>query len=317
MEENDLAMHYVCTHEKARQLVDAHSRFWVGNCGCRESHGTCARSRVDVCLMFTPDDPGSGSGKREVTRGEVDAILQEAEDKFLVTRPWRNAERNATIGICFCCDDCCGYFLDPSERCDKGELVAATDFDACTHCSACVDVCYFHARGMVEGKLAVDGELCYGCGLCVSVCPESCIRMVSARPNEQQRWLDAYDSLPGLLGMAWQMLEATGFDLYRLQEELRAEYRRKGLPFRWSMPHRHPYYCEVCGYSNTDIQHELENPAAGEDTPGLRKVEVWELAVHQAREHGVPFAEDVQAFLSELMAQGMEGESGTPDEATL
>jgi hypothetical protein len=22
-----------------------------------------------------------------------------------------------------CCDDCCGYFLDPSERCNKGEVL--------------------------------------------------------------------------------------------------------------------------------------------------------------------------------------------------
>ena len=302
MENDGLAMHYVCTHEKALQLVDSHQRFWVSNCGCRESRGTCARSRMEVCLMFTPDDPGSGSGKREITRAEVEAILQEAEEKFLVTRPWRNEERSETAGICFCCDDCCGYFRDPGEKCDKGELVARTDFEACTHCSACVDVCYFHARTMEEDKLVVDPERCYGCGLCASVCPEGCIRMVSSRPNPQQRWLDAYDSLPALLNMAWQMLEATGFDLFRLQEELRAEYRRKGLPFRWSMPHRRPYFCDICGYSNTDIDHELENPAAGEETPALRKVEVGELAVHQAREHGVSLSTHVQTFLAQFAA---------------
>jgi Fe-S-cluster-containing hydrogenase component 2 len=305
----DLAMHYVCTHEKALQLVDAHQRFWVCNCGCRESRGGCARSRLDLCLMFTPDDPGSGSGKREITRVEVQAILEEAADKLLVTRPWRNDDRSETIGICFCCDDCCGYFLDPSEKCDKGELVARTDLDACTHCSACVDVCHFHARAMSGDKLTVNAERCYGCGLCVTVCPEECIRTVSARPNEQQRWLDAYDSLPGLLGMAWQMLEATGLDLYRLQEELRTEYRRKGLPFRWSMPHRRPYDCDVCGYSNTDIEHELENPAASEATPGLRKVGVSELAVHRAREHGMSFPGDVQGFLTQFAGQE-EGSAG-------
>jgi hypothetical protein len=37
MDNPDLAMHYVCTHEKARQLVQTQQRFWVSNCGCRES----------------------------------------------------------------------------------------------------------------------------------------------------------------------------------------------------------------------------------------------------------------------------------------
>jgi len=314
---SNLAMHYVCTHQKAQQLMDAQQRFWVCNCGCRESRGECARSRMDVCLMFTADDPGSGAGKREITRAEAEAILGEAADKFLVARPWRNEDRSETVGICFCCDDCCGYFLDPSEKCDKGEMIARTDFGACTHCSACVDVCYFHARVMNNEKLTVDPERCYGCGLCVTVCPEECIRMVSAVPNPQQRWLDAYDSLPGLLNMAWQMLEATHFDLFRLQEELRAEYRRKGLPFHWSMPYRRPYFCDICGYSNTDLQHELENPAASEGAPALRKVEVWELAVHKAREHGMAFPAEVQAFLAQLAALGAEPDGpASPKEAS-
>jgi ferredoxin len=183
MDNSELAMHYVCTHEKARELVQAHPRFWVCNCGCRESRGACARSRMDLCLMFTPDDPGSGSAKKEATRAEVLDILQEAETKFLVARPWRDDARHETIGICFCCDDCCGCFLDSSEGCDKGDLVARTDFDACTHCGDCMDVCYFHARMMASDKLTVDAERCYGCGLCLAVCPEACIRMVPTPPH--------------------------------------------------------------------------------------------------------------------------------------
>ena len=186
MDNADLAMHYVCTHERARQLVDAQEHFWVSNCGCRESRGGCARSRMDLCLMFTADDPGSGSGKREITWSQAAAILDEAADKFLVARPWRNDDRSATIGICFCCDDCCGYFLDPSERCDKGDLVAQTDLDACTHCAACADVCYFHARAMAGEKLTVAPQRCYGCGLCMAVCPQDCIHMAPTPANEGQ-----------------------------------------------------------------------------------------------------------------------------------
>ena len=178
MSEEKVPIHYVCTHEKSRELVDARERFWVCNCGCREGKGGCARSRTDVCLMFTPGEFASGSGTREVTRSEVMDILREADEKQLVARPFRNDARDDTEGICFCCDDCCGYFLNPEEKCDKGDLVAETDMDDCTHCGACTEVCYFKARSMRGDEMRADGSLCYGCGLCASVCPLECIHMV-------------------------------------------------------------------------------------------------------------------------------------------
>jgi Pyruvate/2-oxoacid:ferredoxin oxidoreductase delta subunit len=176
----DLAMHYVCTHDQARRLIKAHEEFWVSNCGCRESKANCKRSRMDVCLIFDPADPGSGTGKHEITRAEADALVKEADDHYLVTRPWRNADRTRTDGICFCCDDCCGYFSDPNERCDKGDLRQKTDMDECIQCGVCVDLCYFHARVMVDDELRVTEDNCYGCGLCVPVCPVQCIEMVAA-----------------------------------------------------------------------------------------------------------------------------------------
>jgi Pyruvate/2-oxoacid:ferredoxin oxidoreductase delta subunit len=178
MNGSQVPCHYVCTHEEARKLVEGHKQFWVSNCGCREQRGQCARSRMDVCLAFNPEDQASGSGKREATVKDARAILDEAADKHLVARPFRNKERTATDGICFCCDDCCGYFLNPEEKCDKGDLVAVTDLDQCTDCGECVPVCHFGARAMEGDKLAVDPERCYGCGLCASVCPLECIEMV-------------------------------------------------------------------------------------------------------------------------------------------
>jgi len=178
MSENEPAFHYVCTHDRARELVESHDRFWVSNCGCREGKGKCARSRMDVCLIFAESFPGSGTGKKPATRAEVNEILSEAKDKHLVTRPFRDDARTATEGICFCCDDCCGYFLDPSEKCDKGEFTENTDLLECNNCGECVEVCYFKARTMSEGQLIVNTEACYGCGLCVDVCPKACIGLV-------------------------------------------------------------------------------------------------------------------------------------------
>lgn len=181
MSEEDLAFHYVCTWEEARKMAGRHEQFWVENCGCREKHeGSCARSRMDLCLMFRGDvQASSGSGKREISRAFVDEIFREAKEKHLVTRPFRNEkDMSQTDGICFCCDDCCGYFLDPTERCDRGSSIEKTQQNECTNCGECARVCYFGARKMKRDELTVNRNECYGCGLCVGVCPENCIQMV-------------------------------------------------------------------------------------------------------------------------------------------
>lgn len=176
-------MHYVCTRDEARAILDRQKRFWVSNCGCRERRGGCARSRIDLCLEFRPVNASGGSGLREISRAEVEEILREAEARHLVMRPFRDESRQQTEGFCVCCDDCCGYFLSPTEeRCDKGALIQSTDAAACTDCGDCTHVCYFGARKMEDGRLAVDSDACYGCGLCLDVCPAGCIRMVARHP---------------------------------------------------------------------------------------------------------------------------------------
>jgi heterodisulfide reductase subunit A-like polyferredoxin len=102
-----------------------------------------------------------------------------AEEGGLVARPFRDEEeRVRTEGICFCCDDCCAYFLDPTEVCDRGDLIETTGRDECDDCGLCVEACRFGARSIVEGALALRRENCYGCGLCVGACPRGAVRMV-------------------------------------------------------------------------------------------------------------------------------------------
>jgi electron transport complex protein RnfB len=170
-------IHYVCTHEEAERLIRASKWFSISNCGCRESSGACARSRLDVCLSFDPADPGSGSGSRPVGIEEALGVLAEARTKRLITRPWRNADRTGTAGVCNCCDDCCGYFIDSNEKCDRGAMTEHTDMAACSGCGACEPACHFGARKMGREGLAVDRDRCYGCGLCVESCAVGCISM--------------------------------------------------------------------------------------------------------------------------------------------
>jgi ferredoxin len=174
-----IPIHYVCTHDAAQGLIDRHERFWVSNCGCREGNKDgCKRSRLDVCLMFDESEESSGSGKKTATRADVDSIMKETKDKRLVARPFRNADRTETNGICFCCDDCCGYFRPGNDyACDKGEMIEETVLADCTDCGECEPVCYFKARATSDGKLALNRDSCHGCGLCVDACPTDCIRM--------------------------------------------------------------------------------------------------------------------------------------------
>jgi hypothetical protein len=104
MNDKDIAFHYVCTRDQAKEIAGGFDRYWVMNCGCREERGAiCARSRMDLCLMFREDIEGSGgSGKKEISKAELEDIFKEAKEKHLVTRPFRNdKDRTKTEGICF------------------------------------------------------------------------------------------------------------------------------------------------------------------------------------------------------------------------
>jgi ferredoxin len=179
MSKDDLHMHYVCTHIEAETLINSHSHFWVSNCGCREQKGGCGRSRIDVCLMFKGDAGSSGSGLKSIAPPQARAILTEAKNKMLVARPFRNmANMSETEGICFCCDDCCGYFLDKNEICDKGQQIELTHNNSCSNCGECIEVCHFEARYFENKQIVINRDRCYGCGLCAGVCPEVCIDII-------------------------------------------------------------------------------------------------------------------------------------------
>ena len=171
-------MHFVCTIDEAKEIASKQKTFWVSDCGCRERKGRCNQSRHDVCLYFNKHIEGSGGNKKQISEKQLQELFSEAERKILVPRPFRNDDRTGIDGICFCCNDCCAYFLDPSEACDKGQHIESTLMDDCTHCGICADVCFFKARIMKNDELKIISKNCYGCGLCVNTCPAGCIRMI-------------------------------------------------------------------------------------------------------------------------------------------
>jgi len=71
-------------------------------------------------------------------------------------------------------------FLNPviERREEVGILIPKVDYDKCTFCGRCAEVCVYHALAVVKQKVLIFPELCHGCGSCTLNCPEKAIHEV-------------------------------------------------------------------------------------------------------------------------------------------
>jgi MinD superfamily P-loop ATPase len=71
-------------------------------------------------------------------------------------------------------------FLNPTieHREEVGILIPEVDYDKCTFCGRCAEVCAYHAIAVVKRKVLIFPELCHGCGSCTLNCPEGAIHEV-------------------------------------------------------------------------------------------------------------------------------------------
>jgi len=71
-------------------------------------------------------------------------------------------------------------FLNPTieRREEVGILIPEVDYDKCTFCGRCAEVCAYHAIAVVKQKVLIFPELCHGCGSCALNCPEEAIHEV-------------------------------------------------------------------------------------------------------------------------------------------
>lgn len=75
---------------------------------------------------------------------------------------------------------------DHPELADNIEAsIPQCDFDKCTMCGACVDLCPTNATDLVgSGKFTIEPEYCVGCGLCVEACENHALKMVTCPGSE-------------------------------------------------------------------------------------------------------------------------------------
>ena len=68
-------------------------------------------------------------------------------------------------------------FLNPTfeDQEEVGILIPQVNYDRCTFCGRCAEVCVWHAIAVVSQKVLVFPELCHGCGSCTLNCPEGAI----------------------------------------------------------------------------------------------------------------------------------------------
>ena len=71
-------------------------------------------------------------------------------------------------------------FLNPviERRGEVGVLIPEVDYDKCTFCGRCAEVCVYHVLAVVNQKVLIFPELCHGCGSCTLNCPEKAIHEV-------------------------------------------------------------------------------------------------------------------------------------------
>jgi MinD superfamily P-loop ATPase len=85
-------------------------------------------------------------------------------------------------------------FLKPNleQKEAVGILIPKVDFDQCTYCGRCAEVCVWHAIAVVGQKVLVFPELCHGCGSCTLNCPEDAIsEMLNVMGTLESGWAGA------------------------------------------------------------------------------------------------------------------------------
>ena len=68
-------------------------------------------------------------------------------------------------------------------------LSVEVDPTKCIGCGACLEVCIFLGRNIIDGKAVIDQERCLGCGRCEKICPNGAISIKLDDPKRLDEYI--------------------------------------------------------------------------------------------------------------------------------
>lgn len=86
-------------------------------------------------------------------------------------------------------------FLKPREveKTPVNKIIPIIDYDKCTFCGLCADICAYNALAVLKNEVMVFPEMCHSCGACMELCPEDAINSIEYEIGHIK-----YASLPGI-----------------------------------------------------------------------------------------------------------------------
>ncbi len=184
--------------ERLEEILDRYDKFAIGHCQCRIATrliGQGCNKPTENCVWFGPlaDIVLDRGLMREISRQDVIAVKQEAEQHACIT--WMVNEFGDPRGnvSCSCCGCCC-HALKTINQFSAPGLVSSphfapqVDLDTCNMCGKCVDICPTGTWRRIGAQLYFDAPRCIGCGLCTTVCKVDALELkprTKARPPEK------------------------------------------------------------------------------------------------------------------------------------
>ncbi|WP_462324864.1 4Fe-4S dicluster domain-containing protein [Desulfoplanes sp.] len=191
---------HVLDYERASGVIKASPQMGVSTCYCRskmQHMGRGCGAPLDICMTF---NASAGSLIKHGFARSVDVaegldLLDQAREHNLV-QFGENCRQGVNF-ICNCCGCCCEAMIAAKRfgllhPIHTTNFMPEIDYDQCTTCGKCVNVCPVEAMGLVSAndpfdpkgkKTHVHADICLGCGVCARNCPEGAISM---RPREKR-----------------------------------------------------------------------------------------------------------------------------------
>ena len=199
-----------------KHFIDKACNIVVRDCPCRDhwdckdhekSLGCMMMGKATLDMAMPPEDRGHVATKEEALK-HVRSAIENGLIPILGTMIMEAEGYDVTdiehfMSVCFCCSCCCinGRVMqrvsaDIAKLFQRMEgLTVKVDQDICVGCGACLEVCVFKGREIIDGKARVNQKRCLGCGRCETTCPNGAISIEISDPrrvNELIKKLEAH-----------------------------------------------------------------------------------------------------------------------------